>query len=160
MHAQHIAIIVVGMALGFIALAYYIRKALLHATANGYALGHQAGLTLQSTRIEALNLDLVRHRRKHQTEKSELMATLAEAQQKLNLQDIQIQNLKASAFTISDHALLHGIVQTLDLALQTWQPMVGTEPIQHRAKVQKQQFVQLASRFIGTANTGQPGEAA
>lgn len=65
MHSTQLVIIVIGMALGLIALAYFIRHSILRALRRSYAAGYTDGLNLQSKKAQqqreqnlALNRDL------------------------------------------------------------------------------------------------------
>lgn len=146
MHSQHITIIVVGMILGFIALAYFVRRALQRAETRAHVAARNTWGTYRDKQVAALNTDLTNLTKKHKREKSELVQTLAETQQRLTEQDGLLLQVKSSPLTADDHQTLIAIARTLDLALQTWTPLKGTELVQAKARAQQQKLFQLTAR--------------
>ncbi|MEF9673479.1 hypothetical protein QNM99_19800 [Pseudomonas sp. PCH446] len=155
MQAQHITIIIVGMAFGFGALTYYIHRALTRATAKGYNLGYEQAHNSRRNQIAALNQDLADTLKKHQDDR----ATLAQLQQGLTEMDARAQQiaqqLKTTTFTQADHSTLCRVIQTLDLAIRTWNTMPGTDPVKARTRQQVQQITLLAARVLETIESAQ-----
>lgn len=137
MHSTQLTIIVIGMLLGFFAIAYYIRKAVFRALERSYLRGLKIGRTSQLWKLEALDLDLHQAQADRQAEKTRLESVISEYQVRL-----------APPVTQADHQLLLEIAITLDLAQKTWQPMKGSQPVQVRTTAQIQKLGHLSDRIL------------
>lgn len=155
MQAQHI-IIAIGMALSFLALTYYIRKAFLRAKSTSYEAGRAEGDLYHSFRIQALTRDLDDLANNTHKARKALEKKLAEAEQRLSSLDSDAQQMGAlirtSTLTNEDHALLLDVANTLDLASRTWRGLPGAEPVFARSASQKEKVIQLATRVLTSVN--------
>lgn len=146
MHSPQLTIIIAIAVICLIALAYFFRRTALLAIDRAHQEGLTAGLKAQYSRIEALNLNLSRKSALLQSANIDATERNAELTERLTLLDAQLQGLRASPIIQADHDLLVAIAGTLDLALQTWQPIKGTEPVVARATVQKHGLAKLITR--------------
>ena len=140
MHSSQLIVIAVGMLLGFLALGYYTRKALLRALDRSYQHGVKNGRTFQHWKLETLRLDLHQTEVTHKNEKAKLDEIITDLQVRLKDQP-----------TIADHQLLQEVAITLDLALKTWRPLKGSQPVQARTSVQILMLKNLSNRIFTQA---------
>ncbi|MBK3431435.1 hypothetical protein JJD84_11440 [Pseudomonas fluorescens] len=146
MHSTQINIIAFGIILALAGIAYVTLRGIRRATAGTYQRGLSKGRQEQSAHIEALNSDLAMKEKKLKLANESAEVRTAEFTQRLSLLGDQLQQLKASPLIPADHQLLAAIAGTLDLALQTWQPLKGTKPVVERVTAQKQSLAKLIAR--------------
>lgn len=137
MHSTQLIVIAIGTLLGYAALFFYIRKALKRALNRSYQRGVDNGRTFQIWKVETLNLDLHQAAITHQTEIAKLNETISSFQVRLG-----------APVTISDHQLLEEVAITLDLALKTWRPLKGSQPVQDRTSAQILNLKSLSNRIL------------
>ena len=143
MQTQHL-IITVGLVIGLLLIAYFIRKAVLKAFANLEA-SHNLAQAEDRYRIKALNQDIIRLNSIRETQGYELQAFHEKA-----------LFLKATPFTMTDHQTLMDIAHMLHLAHDTWKAIPGTETTQAKAATLIKQAQTLAYRtfsHVTAANT-------
>lgn len=155
MQIQHY-IIAIGMGLGFLALTYYIRKALVRAKSAGYEAARADADQYRSFRIQALSRDLADLTNNTRKAREALEKKLAEAERRLGSLDSEAQQMGAlirtSTLTNEDHTLLLGVASTLDLASRTWRGLPGAEPVFARSASQQEKITQLAARVLTSVN--------
>jgi len=137
MQISLLIVIAAGILLGFPALGFYIHKALSRAMNRSYERGVKNGRTFQLWRLETLTLDLHQAEINHHTETAKLKETISELQVRLG-----------PPVTIADRELLEEVAITLDLALKTWKPLKGSQPVQVRTNTQIIKLKNLSNRFF------------
>lgn len=146
MQTQHLIFIAIGSAIGFLLMAYFIRKAIRRAFARGVT----SQATYYRERVAALNADITRLTRAGQStderHQREIRALKADYLTTYNLS----QHAVVPSFTEKDQQLLLQVHATLSLAKQTWRAMPGTEPMQARAERQATAALELAIRIMNT----------
>ena len=125
MQTQHLIFIATGSAIGFLLMAYFIRKAVLRAFAR-VAASHAVELNEHRVRIKALTNDIIR------------LSQLPKAE---------------SALTWADYQTLLQVHATLVLAQMTWRAMPGTESTQ-LTEQQAKKVMALANRISDTVPAG------
>lgn len=142
MQTQHLIIIAVCTAIGFLLMAYFIREAVLRALARSYNRGLDERKALHSRRIEALNSDIADLNRLHRADQNRLTELARQA-----------RAIRATPFLKSDHLALLEIATILRLAKDTWDAFPGTEAYRVKAINQAHYVGALAYRLLDSISS-------
>ncbi|WP_024681694.1 hypothetical protein [Pseudomonas syringae] len=147
MQAQH-TIILVGLAVCFLLLTVFIRRAIKRALRRSYWAGKSAGIADSSARMDALNADIAMLARRRERDRKGFLHTIELKNLAIRHLEEQLNSRSTCLITKTDLQVLSDTAITLGLAHKTWVHMKGTEPWRMRATIQLEQLNSIVLRIL------------
>ncbi|NAT58460.1 hypothetical protein CU666_09195, partial [Pseudomonas syringae pv. actinidifoliorum] len=147
MQAQH-TITLIGLAVCFLLLTVFIRRAIKRALRRSYWAGKSAGIADSSARMDALNADIAMLARRRERDRKGFLHTIELKNLAIRHLEEQLNSRITCSITKTDLRVLSDTAITLGLAHKTWVHMKGTEPWRARATIQLEQLNNIVLRIL------------